>query len=89
MSEAKYVHLNRLRRKTLRAFADLSGVESALETLVADVTQENVNVVTNKINSLNASMDALRNNIEVLLKEIAGLDDGEVDAEATGNGFML
>ena len=86
---SEIIHLNRFRKKMLSTMSDLLTLYSKIEELAESPDQETVDEVAKAIVSCDTTFKLLKMNIESLLKEVAGQEDGSIDAEQDSQGNKL
>jgi len=84
-----FIHLGRFRDRILTVFSDLVYLNHTLDVLAEISDQYNVDQVANALSKVNLSVDVMKNTIESLIKEIAGVESEEIDVQVTQDGNIL
>jgi hypothetical protein len=80
---------NKINKRFLDAHLSLSALYEIVSLYGEEETEENLKVVSERVEELNRSMDALSNTLKIIIEQSAGIETEEIDAIPTENGMKL
>ena len=85
----EYTHFSKIDKRILECYDLLSKLRNSLSCFVENRSQDSLDELSKNIESVDDSMTALKNSVQIGLKEILDLENEEVDVIETDNGYKL